>query len=213
MAHYDVVFPKCIGFGSSATYQYAADLFEAVSGRSVTVSYWAQHKRAWNIATGIKTDEDFEQFLDFFHAFKGPENTFLFQDRFDKSSAAPGASITNLDQTLGTATASQTDFQLSKTRTKDGASTKYNVYRPDESTVVVAVDGAPQVVTTDYTIESGGIIRFVTPMTGGEVVTAGFEYNLKAQFGRAEFQVLAPNKTDGDTFYLQGTIPIFEVRE
>ena len=213
MAHQNIIFPECISNRSTASYTYEAETFRAYSGRSVVTAAWDDHLRSWDVATAIHDQTEFERFLNFWHAVGGTADTFLFIDRFDRSSAAPGQDVDDEDQNLGTAAASQTDFQLRKGRTYDSVTNYYDIQRPNESTVVVAVDGAPQTITTDYTIETGGIIRFVTPMTGGEVVTAGYQYYLKARFGAVSFNVVSPGQAGANEFYLQGTIPILQDRE
>jgi len=211
MADYDEVFPVCIGFGSTETIRYDADIFRAASGKSVTTSYWSEHLRQWDVLTGIRDQGDFEQFLDFYHAFNGPEDTFRFKSPLDNSSATPGSAITITDQTIeAAATAGQATVQVIKTRSAGSATTSYSIYELDTSTLLVEVNGSPVTLGVDFT-ESDGLLTFSPTLSLNDVVKDGYDYYLRAQFGAAQFSVTLPTKTSTE-FFLRGSIPILQVR-
>lgn len=209
MAHYDIVFPTCIGFGTSGRHEQGSETFRAVNRKSVTVKYLSQFYRAWDVATGIHTEEDFQDFINFYHAVDGPGNTFLFEDPWDNSTAVPGSSITDTDETLGTGDGIETDFQLIKTRTYGAASTATNIYHPDTSGLLVTTVLGAQTLGVDYT-ESDGLLTFGAAPASGSV-TAGFPYYLKAEFASDTFPMRAPDRQGQGTFFLQGSITVVEV--
>ena len=67
-------------------------------------------------------------------------------------------------------------------------------------------------MTTDYTIESGGIIRFNSGLTGGEVVKAGFEFYVPVAFISDDVDINIVNKSAG-VFVGDAVIELAEVRE
>lgn len=212
MAHFDEIFPKCIGFGSIESQSYDAEVFRSASGRSVAVGYLADHLREWNVSTGIHDQGDFEQFFNFWHAFRGAEDTFLFQSPIDNSSALPGQAISASDQTiLAAATAGQADVQVIKTRTVGSAANSYSIYRLDTVTLTVEVNSLPVVLGVDYT-ESNGLLTFSPTLSLNDVVTAGYDYYLKARFGSVKFSVRLPDKSQ-EQFYLEGNITVIQERE
>ena len=207
-------FPECIGFGSSGGPNYSTDVVTAASGVVEANSNWSYPLHTYNVATGIHTTEDMEQFLRFFHAAAGRAYTFPFKDRNDYKSCSPADTPAQTDQTLGTATASQTDFQIIKTYTEGGISQVRQIRQPISGTVLVEVDAVLQTETADYTINyTTGVITFVTPMAGGEIVKAGYEFDVPCRFGTDAWAFVLEQKQDEDAFLGGGTCTISEDRQ
>ena len=206
-------FPECIGFGSTGGPVYRTTVVKAYSGWRDANQEWAYALHTYNVATGIKDTAGMEEFLRFLHAAAGTAYTFPFKDINDYKSCAVADTPASDDQTLGTATASQTDFQIIKSYTATGRTQTRKILLPISGTVLVEVDGAPQTETTHYTIDyQTGIITFVTPMSGGEVVKAGYEFDLSCSFAEDAIAFAIENKRDANVFYGQGRATVEETR-
>lgn len=206
-------FPEKIGFGSSGGPQYATTIVRAFSGREERNSAWAYPLHVYNVATGIKDTAGMSEFLRFLHAAAGTAYSFPFRDYNDYKSCAVTATPSSSDQTLGTATASQTVFQLVKTYTATGRSQTRNITLPVSGSVLVEVDEVLQTETTDYSVNyATGIITFVTPMTGGEVVKAGYLFDVPCRFGDDALDFAIQNSDGSGDFFGSGSASVVEVR-
>lgn len=157
---------------------------EGTSGRMVTERRWTGAKYEYSVDFLADDATIMADVYTYFMAVKGSGNSFRFKDWFDyKSLENMAGTVTKDDQTLGTGDDSETDFQLIKTYTKGANSTVRRVRKPVSGTVLVAIDGALQTETTHYTIDNTtGVISFVTPPASGEVVTAGYEFDVPCRF-------------------------------
>lgn len=141
---------------------------------------WAFSRAQWDIGYGIADHVTYTQVLDFFMARRGRLHGFRFKDWSDFEAA---------DIQLGIGDGLVTDFQLVKTYVDSASTYTRKITRPVESTIVIKVDSVVQTLTTDYTIEPLGIIRFVTAPAGAEVVTATFEFDVPVRFDTDELDL------------------------
>lgn len=121
----------------------------------------------------------------------GPHYFFPLSDPLDKASVnhLPNlpddeieALISETDQQLGVGTGFTDTYQLKKTYSRGGFTYARTIQLPVVDTVIVAIDG---VLVDDslYTVErQGGTILFDTPVPNGDVVTAGFLFDVPARF-------------------------------
>lgn len=212
MTHLTAEVPFVASYGYSRRLMYRTTVVQAASGRTERNSHWSYPLHVFGLPLQNRTQEQLEQIAQYFHAAGGAGNTFSFLDRFEDRSCAQADDPDDEDVTLGTATAAQTDFQLIKTYTYGGRTQTRKITRPVAASVVVAVDGSAQTVTTDYTIEDGGIIRFTSGLTGGEVVTAGFRFLVPVAFVSDEVDIMVHNH-DGTGYIGDATVDLVEVRE
>ena len=92
------------------------------------------------------------------------------------------------DQSLGTATAGQSAFQLIKTYVVDDYTTTLTIYRPHGATIRIGVAGVEE--TSGWTIdEDTGIATRSVALSGGEAVTWGGEWYHKARFDLDKFPI------------------------
>lgn len=171
MAFHDVNFPLRLAFGASGGPVRAVDIVELANGREVRNTAQSRSRRRYNAVTGVKSIEDARALSEFFEARSGRLHSFRFRDPLDFSSGADTPSVT--DQRLGTADGSQTRFQL----VKRYGDTVRSITRPDNSSVVVAVNGAP----VSFTLRSLGIIEIDAPPISA-AVTAGFLFDVPVRF-------------------------------
>jgi uncharacterized protein (TIGR02217 family) len=141
--------------------------------------------RKADISYQVRNIEDVYEVLSHFEVAEGPIHTFPVLDRLDWKSCAPDEEPKSDDVILGDGDGGTSSFQLRKKYIR-GSNEKYRtIYCPIEESVLVAVDGVSQVLTTDFTVDTEfGTIDFEPgsiPGTGS-VVTAGFKFYLKCRF-------------------------------
>jgi uncharacterized protein (TIGR02217 family) len=185
MAFHEVLFPTTISKGSKLASQFRHSILEAQSGAIATIARWPNPLWAFDVGFGIRAHRSFADVrtvYDFWIARDGHSHGFRFENPFEHSTASDHIGAPDdEDETLGTAVAGQTQFQLIKTYT-DTIGTKTRVItKPKAGSVVVAED---TVNTTAFTVDtSSGIITMDSAPGAGVVVTAGCEFDLPCQFG------------------------------
>jgi hypothetical protein len=120
------------------------------------------------IAYSFLRPADYDTLMGFFLARKGRGDSFLFDDRDDK---------TVVDQPFGTGNGVTTAFQLVRTRA-------------GYAEPVYALNGAPVVkvgaTTTAVTLGSNGIVTFASPPAPGAALTWSGSYYWRCAFNRDE---------------------------
>lgn len=211
MAHLTAEFPTVLSYGCRRRPLYRTTVIAAASGATERNQHWQYPMHVYSLPLRNRQQSELDTLVAYWHAAAGRANTFEFLDPFEDRSCAQSAAPAQDDQALGTATASQTDFQLIKSYTAGGQTRTRKITRPIDSTVLVEVDSVLQTVTTDYTIEAGGIIRFTSGMLGGEVVKAGFRFRVPVAFADDELDVLVHNYSGG--YIADANVDLLEVRE
>lgn len=118
----------------------------------------------------------------------GPHLSFPFRNRYDFASvrlSAPGRvpTLSPVDQLLGTGDGIEDTFNFKKTYTRGGFTKTHTLVLPVESTVRVAIDAVEIFSPGDFTIDrEAGTITLGTPPGVGELVTAGFLYDVPVRF-------------------------------
>ena len=211
MAFHDVRFPTSLSTGASGGPERRTDVVLLASGFEERNARWADSRRSYNAGYGIKSLDDIHAVIAFFEERRGRLHGFRFKDHADFKSSAPGASVTPLDQTIGTGTGALATFQLTKTYGGAHAPWQRQVKKPVTGTVVVAVDGVTQVAGTACTIDpTTGIVTFLAghiPATG-QLVTAGFEFDVPVRFDTDKLEINVQSVLHGSI----PSIPIIEVR-
>jgi uncharacterized protein (TIGR02217 family) len=120
--------------------------------------------------------------------------SFPFRDPLDFASRAltrPNQipAITFSDQVLGTGDGIAVTFQLQKTYTRGAETYTRKVVHPVVSTVIVSIDNTdpttwtpPQVPITWTVDRLTGIVTFSAPPAPGQVVRAGYLYDVEVRF-------------------------------
>ena len=209
MNFHEVRFPTGIAFGSSGGPTRRTDVVTLASGFEERNAVWAHSRRRYDAGYGIKTLDDLHGVIAFFEARLGRLYGFRWKDHADFKSVAPGADPADTDQPLGVGDDVTTDFQLVKVYPSGGATYVRPVAKPVASTVMVALDGAPQAEGTDFTVDvTTGVVSFAVAPAGGAVVTAGFEFDVPVRFDTDRLSI----DISGFKAGLVPSIPIIEVR-
>lgn len=193
-------FPTNIAYGATGGAQYSTDIVETFGGYEQRNINWSAARGKWDVASGIKSLSDMEDFVNFFHARRGRAVGFRFKDWSDYS-------VTNGN--IGTGDGVETDFQLRKQYTSGAVTINRTITKPVSGSLMVYVDAVLQTVTTDYTINTAtGLISFVSPPSNSAVITATFEFDVPVRFDTDELSLSVETLEIGQW----SSIPIIEVR-
>jgi uncharacterized protein (TIGR02217 family) len=203
-------FPVNISYGSSGGPGYKTKIVESPSGFEYRNQNWSKARHKYNAATGIQKADDLDALVAFFHLAAGRANSFGFKDWADYKTCATSQQVQNDDQVLvASATGGEQQIQLFKTYTVGAISSNRDIILPVNGTVLIALNTVQLTETTDYSINyTTGLLSLVVPLGVGDLLTAGFEFDVLCRFGVDElslsFDAYRVNST---------TVPILEVRE
>uniref|UniRef100_UPI0040483444 phage distal tail protein, Rcc01695 family n=1 Tax=Yoonia sp. TaxID=2212373 RepID=UPI0040483444 len=122
MAFHEVRFPDNISRGARGGPERRTQIVELASGDEERNASWANSRRRYDVAYGIRRADDLAAVVAFFEARNGRLHGFRYKDWADYKSCLPSQAITAIDQQIGTGTGSLKIFQLSK-RYTSGAQT------------------------------------------------------------------------------------------
>lgn len=199
MAFHKIRFPLDVSLGARGGPERVTDIVTLSSGREERNSRWAQSRRRYNAAYGVKSRADMQAVLAFFEERRGRFHSFLWRDALDHSS--------NGQQPLGTGDGETVGFQLMK---RYGAS--FDPYlrvitKPVAESVVVFVDG---VATLTFEVnDKSGIVTFNVAPGEGAVLTASFEFDVPVRFDTDRLDVELTSFDAAEA----PSIPVIEVRE
>lgn len=211
MTHLTTPFPLELSFNARRRARWRTDRVIARSGRDEVNQLWSYPLHAYDVPLLNREQATIETLQAYHHAAAGIAHTFDFLDRHDDRTCALSASPAGDDQSLGAATAAQTDFQLVRSYSAGGQTATRKITRPIAGDLIVWVDSVLQVEGTDFDLDPLGVISFGTPMTGGEAVTWGGRYYVPCRFGEDELSQLIHNFNDG--YISDVTVLVEEVRE
>jgi len=169
-----------------ASPSYLTDITVGRNGQEVRNAVWQDPLYRFNAAFAVKTYADIETLVEFFHAVRGREQSFLVKDWSDFA-------ITR--QTIGTGDGADTTFQLIKTYTTSFGSYQRTITKPvaaeDSTGVLVWVNNVAVAAANRSHSTSTGIITLTSAPANGHLVEASC----------AEFYV--PVRFDVDTIDIQ----------
>jgi uncharacterized protein (TIGR02217 family) len=111
MAFHQVRFPLDVALGARGGPERLTDIVTLTSGAEERNSRWADSRRRFDAGYGIKSLTDMQVVLAFFEERRGRFHSFLWKDALDYASSPPGATVSPVDQPLGTGDGSTTQFQ------------------------------------------------------------------------------------------------------
>jgi uncharacterized protein (TIGR02217 family) len=211
MAFHEVRFPAGISLGATGGPERRTEIVVLGSGAEERNSRWADSKRSYNAGYGIKRVDDLHAVIAFFEERRGRFHGFRWKDWCDFKSAAPNASVTALDQAIGTGDGVAATFQLVKTYGSAFAPWTKDIKKPVASSVRVEVAGAEKIAGTHFNVDHAtGLVTFTggNIPTMGQSVTAGFEFDVPVRFDTDRLEVNLSLIEAGSI----PNIPIVEVR-
>jgi uncharacterized protein (TIGR02217 family) len=180
-----VVFPVHVSRGSQGGPDWPAEIVTLASGIEERNTPWSAPLRSYDARYGVRTMAELHEILSLYLAALGRLRGFRFKDWTDYRSKSPNLAPTATDQTIGVGDGSTAAFQLLKTYSFGGQSFIREIKKPIAGTVLVAVDGTPQTITTDWTLDATtGVITFTggNEPGSGAVITAGYEFHVPVRF-------------------------------
>jgi len=207
MAFHEIRFPDNISRGARGGPQRRTQIVELASGDEERNASWANSRRRYDAAYGVRRADDLAAVTAFFEARNGRLYGFRWKDWADYKSCLPSATPTAADQLLGQGNGAQTQFQLIKVYASGAQSWTRTITKPVANTVRVAADGVeiPDGWSVDITT---GLVTFDTSPSNGVIVSAGFEFDVPVRFDTDEL----PLTLDIERLGSITSIPLVEIR-
>lgn len=208
MTFHPIRFPLDISLGARGGPERATDVVTLASGREERNSRWLHSRRRYNAGYGVKSRADMAAVLAFFEERRGRFHSFLWRDGLDCSSNGTDAP-TALDQEIGIGDGETVSFALTKKYGADFDPYLRPITKPVAGSVLVAVAGS-SVATADFSVDVlTGVVTLDTAPAEGEVVTAGFLFDVPVRFDIDRLDVELTSFDDAEV----PSIPLIEVRE
>ena len=207
MAFHEVRFPDNISRGARGGPERRTQIVELASGDEERNASWANSRRRYDVAYGIRRADDLAAVVAFFEARNGRLYGFRYKDWADYKSALPSQAITATDQQIGTGTGSLQAFQLAKRYTSGPQTWVRTIAKPVTGTVRVALGMVEQI--SGWTLDATtGVITFTTAPANGVIVRAGFEFDVPVRFDSDSLDVTLDFERLGSIT----AIPLLEIR-
>ena len=207
MAFHEVRFPDNISRGARGGPERRTQIVELASGDEERNASWANSRRRYDVAYGIRRADDLASVVAFFEARNGRLHGFRTKDWADYKSALPSQAITATDQQIGIGTGSQQTFQLAKRYTSGAQTWVRTIAKPVAGTVRVALGMVEQM--SGWTVDTTtGLVTFTTAPAGGVVIRAGFEFDVPVRFDSDTLDVTLDFERLGSIT----SIPLVEIR-
>jgi uncharacterized protein (TIGR02217 family) len=207
MAFHEVRFPDNISRGARGGPERRTHIVELASGDEERNASWANSRRRYDVAYGIRRADDLAAVVAFFEARNGRLHGFRYKDWADYKSALPSQAVTATDQQIGTGTGSLQTFQLAKRYTSGAQTWVRTIAKPVSGTVRVALGMVEQM--SGWTVDpTTGVVTFTTSPAGGVIVRAGFEFDVPVRFESDTLDVTLDFERLGSIT----SIPLLEIR-
>ena len=190
MAFHEVRFPDNISRGARGGPERRTQIVELASGDEERNASWANSRRRYDVAYGIRR----------LHGFR-------FKDWGDHKSCLPSGAPLPTDQAIGTGDGTTTAFQLVKRYTSGAQSWTRAIAKPMTGTVRIALGGVEQL--SGWTVDTAtGLVTFGAAPGAGVAITAGFEFDVPVRFDTDVLDVTLDLERLGSIT----SIPLLEIR-
>jgi uncharacterized protein (TIGR02217 family) len=207
MAFHEIRFPDDISRGARGGPERRTQIVELASGDEERNSPWANSRRRYDAAYGIRRADDLAAVIAFFEARRGRLHGFRWKDWADYKSCLPSGQPGPEDQFLGQGDGDETGFQLVKLYSSGAQSWTRTITKPVAGTVKLALGGVTQ--ASGWLVEpSDGLVTFDAAPAAGVAVTAGFEFDVAVRFDTDELPVTLDIERLGSIT----SIPLVEIR-
>lgn len=202
---HEVQFPPQISYGAAGGPNFNTTVLTLASGYERRNINWSKARALYDVAHGLKTQDELNALLKFFYARQGRAYGFRFKDWNDYTLPFAGSSAPIFVTTDGGTT---TSFQLTKTYADAGATYVRTLTKPVSGTLIVYDNG---VATNDYTVNTTtGVVTLggTLAATTGHVVGAACEFDVPVRFDIDQMKVSINDYNN----FSWGQIPLIEVR-
>lgn len=192
MSFIETQFPTDISYGATGGPIFLTDVVATVSGHEQRNSKWSQSRAKYNVASGIKTEAQWQALIAFFRARRGMAIGFRFKDWSDyKAENQPLKSLGG------------NEYQLVKQYVSGAAVYERDITKPVAGTIKLYEDSILQ--ASGWSIDTAtGIIT--TSLSG--TLTADFEFDVPVRFDTDEMAISVDSFDAGNW----SSIPLIEVR-
>ena len=188
MAFHEVRFPNDISRGARGGPERRTQVVELASGDEERNASWANSRRRYDVAYGIRRADHLAAVVAFFEARNGRLHGFRFKDWGDYQSCPPSGTPGPDDQAIGTGDGATTTFQLTKRYSSGAQSWVRTVAKPVAGSVRVALGGAE--LMSGWSVNATtGIVTFDSAPAAGAPVTAGFQFDVPVRFDTDQLDV------------------------
>ncbi len=207
MAFHEIRFPDNISRGARGGPERRTQVVELASGDEERNASWANSRRRYDVAYGIRRADDLAAVVAFFEARNARLYGFRYKDWADYKSGLQSQAITSTDQQIGTGTGSLKTFQLTKRYTSGAQTWSRTIAKPVAGTVRIALGSVEQM--SDWTLDAAtGVVTFTTAPGSGAIVRAGFEFDVPVRFDTDMLDVTLDIERLGSIT----SIPLLEIR-
>jgi uncharacterized protein (TIGR02217 family) len=207
VAFHEIRFPDNISRGARGGPERRTQVVELASGDEERNASWANSRRRYDVAYGIRRADDLAAVVAFFEARNGRLFGFRYKDWADYKSSLPSQAITGTDQQIGIGTGSLKTFQLSKRYISGAQTWSRTIAKPVAGTVRITLGVVEQM--SGWTLDAtSGVVTFTTAPGSGVIVRAGFEFDVPVRFDADMLDVTLDIERLGSIT----SIPLLEVR-
>ena len=207
MAFHEVRFPDNIARGARGGPERRTQIVELASGDEERNASWANSRRRYDVAYGIRRADDLAAVVAFFEARNGRLHGFRFKDWADYKSGLPSQAPGPQDQVIGEGDGTTTVFQLVKRYSSGSQTWTRVIIKPVAGTVRIALGGVEQ--TSGWSVDTTtGVVSFDTTPASGVAITAGFEFDVPVRFDTDTLDVTLDLERLGSIT----SIPLLEIR-
>jgi uncharacterized protein (TIGR02217 family) len=208
VAFHEIRCPDTISRGARGGPERRTQVVELASGDEERNASWANSRRRYDVAYGIRRADDLAAVVAFFEARNGRLHGFRYKDWADYKSSLPSQGTGATDQQIGIGTGSLTSFQLAKRYISGAQFWTRSVAKPVAGTVRVALGLVEQL--SGWTVDAAtGLVTFATPPATCVIVRAGFEFDVPVRFDTDMLDVTLDIERLGSIT----SIPLLEIRK
>ncbi|MGC0371835.1 MAG: hypothetical protein DGJ47_000536 [Rickettsiaceae bacterium] len=192
----EIQFPTDISYGAKGGPVFSTDIITTISGHEQRNINWRSARARYDIASGIKTEQQAQQLIAFFRARHGKAVGFRYKDWSDYKAEL---------QLIGTGDGSNRKFQLQKNYSSGGKYYQRSITKAVENSLTIYVNRMPVRAKVNFT---NGNIELVSAPANKAQVRASFEFDVPVRFDTDHLDMQI------DNFNLSSwhNIPLVEVR-
>lgn len=192
MSFVEVQFPTDISYGATGGPVFLTDVVATVSGHEQRNSKWSQARVRYNVASGVKSEAQWQALIAFFRARRGKAVGFRFKDWSDYQA---------INQPL--VSLGDDEYQMVKRYISGAVVSERVITKPVTGTVKLYKDSLLQV--SGWSVDTAtGIIT--TAHTG--TLTVDYEFDVPVRFDTDELALSMDSYNAGSW----SNIPLIEVR-
>lgn len=188
---------EAISYGSSGGPTFKTFVFRGDSGREGLVAGWEKVKARYDLQYAMRDMADYDAVRNMFYNCRGRARGFRFKDHSDY--------IATDEPCLGAVDGVNTTFKLQKRYTSGALTFDRRIFKPVAGTLSVKKNGSNAGFSA-FDTTTGSFTIVGTP-TGGDVITATFQFDIPVRFDTDQMSV----SREGHELLTWGSIPLVEI--